>query len=191
MIEVWKDIPNYEGLYQASNLGRIKSLDRYVISKDYKSFRKGKIKKPSVHENNYLYVILSNKSVEKHKLVHRLIAETFLDNPNNYSVVNHINGNKQDNKVENLEWCNHQQNSQKAWEMGLYPKKKEKTHSTKKVKVIQKDLQGNIIKIWDSITEVNKKLKINTTQISNCIKNKKYFKTAGGYKWEVYKLGDK
>lgn len=107
MNEIWKDIPNYEGLYQASNLGRIKSLKRKGA--------KEKILKGFYDEFGYLRVALcKNNEIKKYK-VHRLIAITFISNPNNYKQVNHDNGIKDDNRVENLEWCTPSYNTKHSY----------------------------------------------------------------------------
>ena len=108
--EIWKDIPEYKGMYQASNLGRVRSLDRkYRGSNQFgASFivtKKGKILKPKVRKDGYLSVVLYNKQKTKHISVHRLIALTFLPNPNNYAVINHKDEDKTNNNVSNLEWC--------------------------------------------------------------------------------------
>lgn len=112
--EIWKDIKGYEGLYQISNLGNIKSLERTVykkvdvLHKKGKSFRykvKEKIIKPSYDRKGYQMVRLS-KDGKAHTLkVHRLVAQAFIPNKNNYEQINHINEVKTDNYVENLEWC--------------------------------------------------------------------------------------
>ena len=97
--EIWKDIPNYEGLYQVSNLGNIKSLFRYK-----------KILKPIKNTLGYLKVSLYKNKKIKVFSIHRLVAETFIPNPNNLPEINHKDGNKGNNNVENLEWCTRQQN---------------------------------------------------------------------------------
>ena len=101
--EVWKDIRGYEGLYQVSNLGRVKSLLR--------GSTEGKILCPLEHRQGYLHVRLYKKGVYKQFSIHRLVAITYLDNPNNFLEVNHIDENKKNNRVDNLEWCTYKYNS--------------------------------------------------------------------------------
>lgn len=97
--EIWKDITGYEGLYQVSNLGRVKSL----YDGGHKCFRY-LILKPSIN-NGYLYVKLTVNGKCKSKAIHRLVAEAFIPNPDNLEQINHIDENKQNNNIENLEWC--------------------------------------------------------------------------------------
>lgn len=110
MEEIWKDIKNYEGLYQVSNLGRVKSLDRYRICSKNQSvcILKGQIRKLRNNGKGYLQVSLSDGH-RNYKVfyVHRLVAEAFLENPFGLSDVNHINEIKGDNRVTNLEWSSH------------------------------------------------------------------------------------
>jgi hypothetical protein len=109
MEEVWKDIEGYEGLYQVSNLGKVKSIDRYI--KQYNGYNysiriyRGKILKSNIGNRGYLKVVLHKQRKAKTYNVHRLVAETFILNPNNYSQVNHKDENKLNNCVDNLEWC--------------------------------------------------------------------------------------
>ena len=105
----WKDIPNYEGIYQVSNDGLIMNLQTNTL------------KQPSLNEKGYLRICLNKKCKSKTFKVHRLVAKAFLPNPSNLPEINHINGDKTDNRVENLEWCNHYQNMKHAWENGLIP----------------------------------------------------------------------
>ena len=106
MQEIWKDIPGYEGLYQASNLGRIKSLKRKTINKNGKSMIfKGKILTPSISDKGYMRVVLRKNSKPYCRNVHRLIAETFIINQNKKPTVDHIDRNKLNNNVNNLRWA--------------------------------------------------------------------------------------
>lgn len=116
-IEIWKDIPGYEKYYQASNLGNIKSLDRIMyIEKRLRYLPlKGRILKPKKDKDGYLRVTLCINHKLKYYRVHQLIAKTFLKNPNNYLEVNHKNFIKDDNNVNNLEWCNGQMNKFHRW----------------------------------------------------------------------------
>lgn len=126
-------------------------------------------------------------------LVHRLVAETFIPNPEKKTCVNHKNGIKTDNRVDNLEWCTYSENNKHAWEIGLQATTpKQRLHSIELGKtkgghnakrVVQYDLQGNLIKEWRSATEAGKQLKIYYSNIISCCLKKYGFKTAGGYTW--------
>lgn len=106
--EIWKDIPSYEGIYQISSYGRVRNL---VTSQFIKGYKVSK---------GYLRVDLFKDGIRKHHRVHRLVAEAFIPNPNRYREINHKNGIKTDNTVDNLEWCTTQMNIEHAWGNGLY-----------------------------------------------------------------------
>lgn len=105
MVEVWKEINDYEGLYEVSSLGRVRSLDRYVsYTNGQIHLHKGKVLRPGVC-NGYLQVVLCKNGEVKHPLVHRLVAEAFIPNPDNLPQVNHKDENPSNNTIDNLEWC--------------------------------------------------------------------------------------
>ena len=112
MIEEWKDIPGYEGSYQVSNLGRVKSVPRKVPYKGGPSYAllKGKIMSLSVEKDGYLVVALSKKGARKMHKVHRLVAAAFIGGEHRGLQINHIDGDKSNNSVDNLEWCSCKQN---------------------------------------------------------------------------------
>lgn len=125
MIEIWRDIKGFEELYQVSNFGRIKSLEKYVKCNGG-SFRikKEQILKPGKSKTGYLNVVLRKNNISYTYYVHRLVAEAFLPNPNNWLYINHKDENKHNNKANNLEWCtkkyntnygNAQQNRLASW----------------------------------------------------------------------------
>lgn len=110
--EVWRDVFGYEGLYQVSSKGRVMSLSRAILTKGgaYR-ITDNKVLSASVGENGYKKVVLSNNNVKKTFLIHRLVAKAFIPNPNKYSLVNHIDENKENNECKNLEWCNYSYNA--------------------------------------------------------------------------------
>lgn len=121
-MEIWKDILGYEGYYMISNLGRFKSLDRLVNTcGGGKRSEKGRIIVSRMF-NGYEYCCTSKNNVHKKIKTHRLVAKTFIPNPENKPFVNHINGIKTDNRAENLEWCTAGENIQHAYDTGLMPK---------------------------------------------------------------------
>lgn len=111
MIEEWRQIPGYEGLYEVSSYGRVRSLDRYVKGR-YGNYRlhKGKILRLELSNSGYYFVELMHKYKRKHFYVHRLVAEAFIDNLHSFRDVNHKDEDKTNNIVDNLEWCDHKYN---------------------------------------------------------------------------------
>ena len=164
-IEIWKDIPKYEGLYQASNLGKIKSLPKSVNNRFKDIPKEERILKPSKSKNGYLRVVLVKEGIKKYISVHRLVAITFLANELGLEQVNHKNKNKEDNRAENLEWCNGKYNTR---------------YSVAK-KIEQYDMEGNFIKKWNCIRDVETELGIKNNNLNHCLKN--INKSAGGYIW--------
>lgn len=116
MKEVWKDVKGYEGLYQVSSLGRVKSVRRY----EYTRWYGGELK--SIRQGRYLRTSLCKNGKLKTHNIHRLVAEAFIPNPKNKPEVNHIDGNKENNNVNNLEWVTRKENAIHAYNMGLLPK---------------------------------------------------------------------
>ncbi len=179
MKEIWKDIPNYKGLYQASNLGRVKNKKTNKILKSSLSMK-----------NGYNQLVLCKNDEHKVFKIHRLIAKTFIPNPENKPQVNHIDGNKQNNNVENLEWCTIKENLNHAINSGLFTKERSakisranKGKNNPRAKILlQYDLNNNFIKEWNYAKEASKKLKINYCCIKDCCNNRQ--KTAGGYIWK-------
>lgn len=152
MQEIWKNIRDFKGLYQVSNFGRVKSLKRMVIynekskSKNYHHTIFEKIKIPTIKKNGYLQILLCKNNKNYNKYVHRLVAEAFIDNPNNLKTVNHKNLNKQDNRVENLEWCSYADNNDHArknlcFKSGKKIKIEAKNIDTEKTEIITDLLQ--------------------------------------------------
>lgn len=115
MDEIWKDIKGYEGLYQISNLGRVKNYERKVriCRRGYEGLRihKERIMKPSINNRGYAFVSLCKDGKYKTKFVHRMVAENFISNPNNYPCVNHKDENPLNNSIDNLEWCTYAYNN--------------------------------------------------------------------------------
>ena len=170
MQEIWKDVKGYEGLYQVSNYGNIKSFPRTgTRTKEERILRK------SINQNGYYCVTLYKDGRSKTKNVHSIVAEAFIKNKYNFSSVNHKDENKTNNNVENLEWCTHKYNMN-------YGTANERRSNTEKIKIIQYDLEDNFIKEWHGIKYTSKKLKISTANIISCCKGKR--KTAGNYKWK-------
>lgn len=178
MEEMWRDIPNYEGHYQVSNLGNIKSL--YFKNKYGVIPNKEKMKKPQ-KTRGYLRVALSENGITNQFSIHRLVAEAFIPNPENKPCVNHKNGVKTDNRVENLEWCTYSENEQHSrYILGKQP--------INKKKVNQFDLDGNFIKQFESLAEAGRSINKKYSLISTCCSGK--IQTAYRYKWEFAKEVD-
>ena len=136
MKEIWRDIKDYEGHYQVSNWGRVKSI----------KFGKEKILKLIKDKDGYLQVTLCKNNIKKVYKVHRLVAEAFIDNTDKLPQVNHKDENKLNNNVENLEWCDRLYNVRYGTGIERRSKKRSKP-------VLQYDLEGNFIKEWVSINE--------------------------------------
>ena len=198
IIEEWRPVIGYEGLYEVSNLGKIKSLN-YNHTKQEKILRQVKMK------NGYLYVNLYKNAKMKLCRIHKLVANAFLENPNNYTCVNHKDEDKTNNCVDNLEWCDHKYNvnfgtgikrrvtntDYKARTNKIDYKaisEKQINDPNKSKKVYQYDKQGNLIKIWESANEC-KRNGFNQGHVSACCRNES--KSHKGFKWSYTPINPK
>jgi len=163
-----KNIEGYDGMYQVSECGKV-----YSQIKELKQ----------TLNNGYLKVNLSNNGVIKLCRAHRLVAMQFIANPQNKPCVNHKDGVKTNNLVENLEWCTYAENNRHAIDTGLKINKKGSENKRAKA-VIQFDLNDNIVKVWGSIMDIKRELGFQQVSIIGCCKLKYGYKTAYGFKWK-------
>jgi len=180
MHEIWKDIPGYNGKYCVSNLGNVMSrnylntgIDRPLVLKK--------------HHSGYIFVRLCNGAGVKQKniTVHRLVANAFIPNPLNKPCVNHIDGNKANNRVDNLEWVTYKENTEHAIEHGLQNPHNNNRHgkgNSNSRKVCQFTKTGVYIRDWNSISEAARHYGAKPSTIINNIKGR--LKSACGYVWK-------
>ncbi len=169
MKEEWRDIEGLEDWYEISNLGRVKSIDHR------------KILKTNVNNKGYETITFTFQNKTIHKLIHRLVAQAFIPNPKKLPQVNHIDGNKLNNNVKNLEWCTGSENMKHAFRTGLR-KNAKGIESVLAKEVEQYDSEGNFLKRYGSIREASRKIDITNQAIVRCLKGKS--KTSGGYVWK-------
>ena len=171
-IEIWKslDFMGYPD-YEVSNWGQVKS------------FKQGreKLLKFLKGSNEYLNVRLCKNNKAKNFTVHRLVATAFIPNTENLPIINHKDENKQNNHVDNLEWCTHEYNINYGTRSKARKTKKPKTKKPKRKKILQFSLDNVFIREWETITSINLDLNINIGNICQCCKGK--LKTAGGFIW--------
>ena len=160
-MEVWKDIAGYEGLYQVSNLGRVKSLRNNKM-------RKEKILKVKKNTTGYLYLSLYKNNVGKNYLLHRLVAKTFLKNPNNYPCINHKDENKENNNINNLEWCTYLYNSR-------YGTRTERIVKSRLISIYCLETD----KCYNSIKQASEELNLDSSKIVKVLKGRQ--KQSKGY----------
>lgn len=172
----WKEIKGYEGKYIVSNYGEIVSLPRYKQNHNKKQYVQPKdILKYINNKNGYTYVFLCNNSKYKNIRLHKIVATAFIPNPKNLPQINHIDGNKQNNRVDNLEWCTASENIKHAYKMGL-------VKNNNKIKVKQYNIKGELVNSFNSISEASNKTGVSAGAISMCINNKR--KTANKFIWK-------
>ena len=174
--EIWKDIKGYEGQYQVSNLGRVKSLN-------YRGIGKEQILIPSKQTTGYLFVVLHKNGTRKTFTIHRLAAQAFIENHENLPCVNHIDEDKTNNCVDNLEWCSHEYNINYGTHNArcLETKKLKKCKNAEKP-VLQFTKANKFIKEFPSIHEATRCTGINKGNICSCFKGRRT--TAGGFVWK-------
>lgn len=173
--EIWKDIQNYEGIYQISNLGRVKSLQRFKNNQYNTYLIKEKILKLRKTKFGYYEIKLNKNNLSKVYKVHRLVAQAFLDDYNENLQVNHKDENKLNNCVENLEMCNSKYNCN-------YGTRNDKIRKP----IIQLDKNDNIIKIWESASKIEKELGIKQPNIIAVCKGTR--KSLRGFKWKYQNI---
>lgn len=176
--EKWRSIPDYEGIYEVSSWGRVRSLDRIysriIYGKTIMQSSKGRMLKQITNIGGYLYVNLCKADGRKRVFVHRLVASAFIHNADNLPIINHKDRNPQNNRVENLEWCSYRYNT-------IY----KDAHILGKVKlrkaVEQLTLNGEHVASFVSAREAERKTGFHQSRISGCCRGETL--TAYGYKW--------
>lgn len=181
--ENWKPVKGYEGIYEVSDLGRVRSIDRVMVFKTGRAvLLKGRIMKQNTHYKGYKRLLLSNGEDREHgHFVHRLVADAFIPNPDGLPEVNHKDENKANNRADNLEWCTHRANSQHgsrgarigAWHL---------QNSPRRVAINQLTMDGQYIQTFPSQGEAARQVHGSQGTINMALKDQR--KSAYGYKWE-------
>lgn len=173
MTEIWKTIKDYPN-YQVSNLGRVKSLNYLRTGKE-------KIMKNYKDRGGYLKVDLHKEGKIKKYYIHRLVASAFIPNPNNLPQVNHRNEIKTDNRVENIEWCTAQYNTN-------YGTRIERMAKAKSIPILQFNKDGKLVRKWDSVIQIEKEMGFDSSSIIKCCKGK--LKTCGSFIWRYEEINE-
>lgn len=189
-MEIWKDIKGFEGLYQISNQGRLRSLDRPVKQRSNSiQVKKGKLIIQSKNHKGYPLANMSKENKRYSRATHRLVAEAFIPNPENKPQINHIDGNKENNYVDNLEWLTAKENTKHAMENGLMKpcfnnakKASDIARNINKKIVDMYDKDGNYIRSFNSLVEAEEKTGAKQKGISEVACGRQ--KTTGGYVWK-------
>ena len=174
-IEIWKPVVGYEGLYEVSSFGRVRSLN-------YNHTGKEKILKYGKRPNGYLQTTLMKNGIRKDIYTHRLVAETLVSNTENKPYVDHIDTNILNNKAENLRWCTHKENVNNP----LSIEKKQGKNNYNAKPILQFTLNGEFIRRWDCIIDASKELGCSHGNISSCCNGKRNY--CGGFIWKYYDL---
>ena len=180
-MEVWKDIVGYEGKYQVSSYGRVKSLERKVWNRYQFVTKKERILKKRYNHKGYVAVILYLNNSSKSYMVHRLVAMHFIDNPEHKTQVNHKNGCKEDNRVQNLEWVTGSENQRHAFDLGLYDTRIKKQKDASKP-VMMMSVDGEPLFVFQSIHEANDYFGVKDSHIYAVCCNRR--NVALGYRWQ-------
>lgn len=211
--EEWRPVKGYEGLYEVSSFGRVRSLDRWVRFRNTTSFKKGQILKQRLHKLGYYILRLANnQGIRASHQVHRLVMSAFVPNPDNLPMVNHRNEVKTSNYPDNMEWCDAKYNvnygtcvmrgvakrkgmkrtKETCEKISISNMGKKRSPETCKIlreksskPVLQCDLEGRLIAEWESMKVAQQILGIWSANISKCCKGK--VKTAGGFIWRYKK----
>lgn len=176
--EEWRPVVGYEGLYEVSNIGRVRSIDRNILYHDGTIHHwKGKVLKPLRTSKGYLQVMFRKDNKNHYIGIHRLVAMAFIDGYQKGLVVNHLDENPQNNRADNLEWCTQRDNL-------IYGTARSRHADKLSISIIQFSLSGTLIKEWKSQAEASRVLGINQSHIFRCLKGE--LLSAFGYRW-MYK----
>lgn len=178
-IEIWKDIFGYEGIYQVSSLGKVKSLSRKrLVNKKTNSYHlmPERIMVIKVDKNGYNHITLCKNGLLKTYWLHRIVLKTFVCNPQNLPQINHKNGNKSDNRVENLEWCTSKHNYHEAVKLGLRNNGKVRKKYKNSRSIAQID-NGKIVKTYESRVSALRAFGVKTINVGSP-------KRSYGYHWK-------
>lgn len=170
-MENWKKIEGYNGRYEVSDKGNVRSIDMFIGTHVYK----GKVLCPHKKKNGYLEIGLTYKGKRKYELIHRIVAKAFISNPDRLPCVNHKDEMKTNNSVTNLEWCDYRYNS-------TYGTRIERSFLKQRKKIIQYTREGHVVCEYVSIQEAGRKTKISAGHICHACKGIRPM--AGGYIWK-------